>query len=179
MEKIINYNNFVLILFLFSSIFYSINNLANLGSKYPVSLTLHDDNILLINENNIIFYDPSLTSILKSYDLLESEIPANYLETDKTMACQYPQEYKSYILVLVKDQLYIFDKNGNKISKQNYTSQFKDQAYYEVIPIKKISNNLYYIISLTAKTSSPPMIKLFYYQINIVTDENSLIIEKD
>ena len=140
---------------------------------------MHDDNILLITANNITFYDPSLTSIIKSYNLLESEIPANYQETDKTMACQYPQEYKSYILVLVKDQLYFFDKNGNKIAKQNYTSQFKDQAYYEVIPIKKIDNNLYYIISLTINEYSPFMIKLFYYQINIDTNENSLIIEKD
>ena len=29
------------------------------------------------------------------------------------MACQYPQEDKSYILILIKDQLYFFDKNGN------------------------------------------------------------------
>ena len=179
MEKIINYNNFIFFLFLYFSFFYYIKTLQNFGSKFPVSLTLHNDNILLITANNITFYDPSLSSIITSYNLSESEIALYSQESDKTMACQYPQEYNSYILVLVKDQLYFFDKNGNKITKKNYTSQFKDQAYYEIIPIKKMENNLYYIISLTTKTTSPYMIKLFYYLINIDTHENSLIIEKD
>jgi hypothetical protein len=94
------------------------------------------------------------------------------------MACQYPQEYKSYILVFVKDQLYFFDKDGNKKAKENFTSLFKDQPYYEIIPIKNNENNLYYIISFTIKTT-PINIKFFYYKMNIDTKENFLIFEKE
>ena len=172
--------NFKLIISLILCFFYYIKTDISLNqqAKFPISLTLHDDNILLITESKIIFYDYSLTSIIKSYNLSESEIASNFQETFKTMACQYPQEYKSYILVFVKDQLYFFDKDGNKKAKENFTSLFKDQPYYEIIPIKNNENNLYYIISFTIKTT-PINIKFFYYKMNIDTKENFLIFEKE
>ena len=179
MEKIIYINFKYIISILFCLFYFIISNISlNLNAKFPISLTLHDDNILLIVENKIIFYDSSLTTIIKSYNLSESEIASNFLETYKTMACQYPQEYKSYILVFVKDQLYFFDKNGNKITKENFTLQFKDLTYYEIIPIKKIDNNLYYIIPITM-SNNQILIKFLYYNMNINTKENFLILEKE
>ena len=179
MEKIIIKNLKLIISLLFCFLYYiKTSPNLNLDAKFPISLTLHDDKILLITENKIIFYNSSLTSIIKSYDLSESEIALDFQETFKTMACQYPQEYKSYILVFVKDQLYFFDKNGNKITKENFTALFNDQPYYEIIPIKENENYLYYIISATMLTT-PIKIKFLYYHMNINTKENFLILEKE
>ena len=148
-----------------------------IDSTYPFSLTLYNENILLITKQNIIFYDNSFNSIIKMYNLSESEMAQNIIGTYKTMACQYPIEHYSYILVFVMDQLYFFDQYGNKLQKQNFTIEFSSQNYYEIIPIKSLLNELYYIISLTTK-ESPFAIKLFYYKMNINTGENKLIEEK-
>ena len=137
-----NNNNLNIIIILFLSFLVKIKSTIITDAYYPVSLTLYNDNILLITNNKIIFYDDSLNSIIKSYNLSESEIATDFKETYKSMACQYPLVYNCYILVLVKDQLYFFDKDGNKLQKENFTSEFEEQNYYEVIPIKKMENEL-------------------------------------
>ena len=172
-----NNNNLNIIIILFLSFLVKIKSTIITDTYYPVSLPLYNDNILLIANNKIIFYDDSLNSIIKSYNLSESEIATDFKETYKSMACQYPLVYNCYILVLVKDQLYFFDKDGNKLQKENFTSEFEEQNYYEVIPIKKIENELYYIFTFNTK-SYPYYIKFFYYKMNINTGKNNLIIEK-
>ena len=147
----------------------------NIVSKFPVSLTLNDYNILLITSNQIIFYDSSLSSIIKYYNLTESEIVSNLVQSYKTMACQYPEEYSNYILVSVMNQLYFFDYKGDFISKNNFTEKLINQTYYEVFPIKFEENNLYYIIAFTNFIQK--YINFFYYKKNINTKENVLINE--
>ena len=137
-----NNNNLNIIIILFLSFLVKIKSTIITDAYYPVSLTLYNDNILLIANNKIIFYDDSLNSIIKNYNLSESEIATDFKETYKSMACQYPLEYNCYIMILVKDQLYFFDKDGNKLQKENFTSEFEEQNYYEVIPIKKMENEL-------------------------------------
>lgn len=162
----------------FSIIFFvKAESLIERGAQFPISLTLYDDNILLITKTQIVLYDSSLTSILKSYDLTESEIPSDASETYRTLACQYPKEYQGYILVFIADQLYTFDKNGDQISKDNFTSLLSDQPYYEITPIKKSGNYLYYIIS---KTVGDPFILTFYfYRKDIQTKDIILLQEKN
>ena len=125
----------VLLLFL-TSLVLKIESKSIIDSIYPFSLTLYNENILLITNQNIIFYDNSFNSIIKIYNLSESEMVKGLSDSYKTMACQYPIEHSSYILALVMDQLYFFDKNGNKLQKENYTIEFASQNYYEIIPIK-------------------------------------------
>ena len=178
MDKIITINLNIIFLFL-SLIFYiKADPLLSLGGEFPIALTLYDDNILLITKTEIIFYDSSLESIINNYNLSGYEIPLYYEETFKTLACQYPQKYNSYILVFIKDQLFFFEKNGDKIWKENFTSTFKEQNYYEIIPIKKVGDYLYYIISMTIK-NNPIIIKFYYYKFDIKSKNNFLILEKD
>ena len=155
---------------------FKIESRTLINSYFPVSLTLNNDNILLITKDNILFYDDSLTYLINSYNLSISEIPDKCEETYKTLACQYPQEYNSFILIFIIDQLYFFDKDGNKLQKYNFTSELSKQKYYEITPIKTQENELYYIISLNTK-ANPLFIKLSYYKMNINTGENSLISE--
>ena len=99
-----NHKDLRISLFLFISfniIKYIISQISS-DLKYPVSLTLYNDNILLISKDKITFYDSSLENIIKQHNI--SEKVENYEKSVKTSACQYPQEFNSYILVFNKDQ---------------------------------------------------------------------------
>ena len=178
MKKNPFYNKLIPFFTILLSIYYIKSiSILNIDILYPVSLTLNNDNILLITSQYIIFFDSSLTIILNIYNLTESEIAKTVEESYKTNACQYSKEYNSYILVFVKDQLYFFDMYGSKLHKENFTEELSEQDYYEIVPIKKEDNNLYYLISFTIN-KNPLSIKLLYYKMNINTNENILISEK-
>ena len=170
-----NHKDLRISLFLFISfniIKYIISQISS-DLKYPVSLTLYNDNILLISKDKITFYDSSLENIIKQHNI--SEKVENYEKSVKTSACQYPQEFNSYILVFNKDQLYFFDKEGNKMFKNNFTLELGNIEYYELIPIKKVLNELYYIIVYTNSV----IVKFLYYSFNIEKNENFLFLERD
>ena len=177
MEKrfIFNIKKFFILLFPLVY-FIKASSLTDFQTEFPMAYTLYDDNILLITKTKILFFDSSLTYVFKSYNLSESEIPKHFIETYKTLACQYPIEYKGYILVFVKDQLFFFDKNGNIITKENFTLILNEQEYYEIVPVMKIHNYLYYIISLTSQMN-PYVIIFYYYKMNIKNKENYLILK--
>ena len=146
-------------------------------AKLPVAFTLYNDNILLVNQDEIIFYDPSLTHKIKNYTLEESERAENISMTIKTIACQYQKQYDYYIILFVKDHLFLFDKEGNKLTKIDMTSYLRKSTIYEIEPIRKKNNYLFYIISMT--NSSPYQLIIYYYRINIDTFNNTLIQKKE
>ena len=146
-------------------------------AKLPVAFTLYNDNILLVNQDEIVFYDPSLTNKIKNYTLEENERAENILMTVKTIACQYPKLYDYYIILFVKDHLFLFDKDGNKLTKIDMTSTFSKRTIYEIEPIRKKNNYLFYIISMT--NSSPYQLIIYYYKIHIGTFNNILIQKKE
>ena len=170
-----NHKDLRMSLFLFISfnfIKYIISQL-NSNLKYPVSLTLYNDNILLVSKDEITFYDSSLENIIKQYNI--SEKVENFEQSVKNSACQYPQEFNSYILVFNRDQLYFFDKEGNELFKNNFTLELGNLNYYELIPIKKVLNELYYIIVYTNSV----IVKFLYYSFHIDKNENFLILERN
>jgi hypothetical protein len=89
-------------------------------SLYPVTLTLYNENILLITKNEIMFFEPTLTNKLKNYTLKESERVSDEIESYKTNVVQYDNEYGNYILAIIKDNLFLFDKEGEKLQKKIY-----------------------------------------------------------
>ena len=146
-------------------------------AKLPVTFTLYNDNILLVNQDEIVFYDPSLTHKLKNYVLEESEKAENISMTVKTVACQYSKIYDYYIILFVKDHLFLFDKDGNNLTKIDMTSTFSNSNIYEIEPIRKKNNDLFYVISMTSST--PYKLIIYYYKINIVTFINDLVQKKE
>ena len=172
-----NYKDLRMSLFLFISINFIKNIISQIISdiEFPVSLTLNDDNILLISKDYITFYDSSLENILKQYNI--SEKVESFQESVKTLAYQYPQEYNSYILVLNKEQLFFFDKEGNEIFQKNFTLELGNIEYYDLIPIKKEENELYYIFAYSLNYGEK--IHFLYYKLNIDEKNNSLYLEKN
>ena len=90
------------------------------NSIYPVTLTLYNENIIMITQDEIIFFDPTLTNVLKNYTLNESARVSDDTETYKTNIAQYSNEYDNYILAIVKDNLFLFDKEGKNYKKRIY-----------------------------------------------------------
>ena len=88
-------------------------------AKLPIAFTLYNENILLVNQDEIIFYDSTLTTKIQNYPLEELNQPENYIETSKTIACQFSKDYNNYILLFIKDQMFLFDKEGIKLSTKN------------------------------------------------------------
>ena len=103
---------------------------------YPLSLTLYNDNILLITDQKILFLDSSLNNIMINYTLDEYQ-KLNLTLSEKALACQYPIEYEGYIITFINDYLFLFDKEGDKLFEKNLTKEFIEIPYYDLLPIKK------------------------------------------
>ena len=171
----LRYNKYTINLLILLNIYFAYSQ--STIAKLPVTFTLYNDNILLINQDEIAFYDPSLTYKLKNYELEESEKVENISMTVKTIACQYSKIYDYYIILFVKDHLFLFDKDGNKLTKIDMTSTFSNSNIYEIEPIRKKNNDLFYVISMTSST--PYKLIIYYYKINIDTFVNSLVQKKE
>jgi len=147
--------------------------------KFPVVLTLYNYNILLVTNEEIILYDSQLDNILNNYTIEESIRPSETDETLKTMAYQYKNIYENYILVFVKDYLFIFDKEGNNKCEIDLTEYFCNITLYDVTLIKKLDDDLEFVISYTNKNPSNLFeIVLYYFSINIRTCEKKSILNK-
>ena len=144
--------------------------------KFPVTLTLYNNNILLITNEEIILYDSNLENKLNNYTLEESIRPTKVDESIKSMAYQYKEIYGFYILAFVHDHLFIFDNEGNNKCEIDLTEYFGNITLYDVTPIKKLDNNLTYVITFT--NNNPYQIVIYYFSVNIETCENNFILEK-
>ena len=147
------------------------------SSLYPIALTLYNDNILMITQDEIIFYEPTLTNILKNYTLKESERVSNESESYKTNVVQYNNEYDNYIIAIIKDNLFLFDKTGKILQEKDFSENLSKYKLYYLTPIKKLDKDLYFIITLTNRDSHE--ISLFYFKINILTGNINLISSKN
>ena len=124
-----------------------------------------------------MFFEPTLTNKLKNYTLKESERVSDEIESYKTNVVQYDNEYGNYILAIIKDNLFLFDKEGEKLQKKDLSEMLSKYKLYYLTPIKKYEQDLYFIISLTNQTSHE--ISLFYFKINILTGEYFSILSKN
>ena len=178
---LLNQNLYLFKLILFCSLIYKfhLQFLNKMNLYYPLSLTLYNDNILLITDQKILFLDSSLNNIMINYTLDEYQ-KLNLTLSEKALACQYPIEYEGYIITFINDYLFLFDKEGDKLFEKNLTKEFIEIPYYDLLPIKKTNNYLYYIISYTIynKTNDiPSQIKIFYYSIDI--NNGNITLEKE
>ena len=177
----LNQNLYLFKLILFFTLIYKfhLQFLNKMILYFPYSLTLYNDSILLITDRKILFLDSSLNNIMINYTLEEYQ-KLNSRLSEKTIACQYPIEYEGYIIAFINDYLFLFNKEGDKLFEKNLTEEFNEIPYYDLLPIKKINNYLYYVISYTIynKTNEiKSQIKIFYYSIDI--NNGNITLEKE
>ena len=130
---------------------------------YPSTLTLLSQKVVLVANDGIHFYDQNLDN--------EEEgkfIPLNIItEQDnyKTTLTQFSPENDGYILILVMDIIYFFKADGTFIISSDI-SDLIDNEYYCLVPYKKESNYLNYIISYTNRTEKTLILHHFKFDIN-------------
>ena len=130
--------------------------------KYPTLLTLENNELILINENGIHFYDFKLENEYND-KVIQFDSVISDEENKKTTMAQFTPENGGYILIIAKDILYVLEANGNPIHSLSITDYFTSTNYY-IIPYKKDEGNyLHYIISYNEGKT----IKLNYFKFNL------------
>ena len=129
----------------------------------PNSLTLLDNSIAIVADNGIHFYNKDLTIDSNNIPL---EVTVNDL--NKIAMAQFPEIYGSYILILVKDNLYIFDQNKGLIKNSNIASIING-THYDIIPYKKDNNILHFIISYVE--TNKIVLSIFSFNLNNIYSE--------
>ena len=82
---------------------------------------------------------------------------------------QFTPENGGYILIIVKDILYMLEEAGNQIHSLPITDYFTSSNYY-IIPYKKEEDHLHYIISYKEGQKT---IKLNYFKFNLNSPYNN------
>ena len=144
MNFFLNYYHIYLFIFGLLIIFNLSYQSNSISLKFPKSLTLLDYSFAVVAQDGIHFYDT----------LFESEIPNKNIsftlssasDLDKVSMAQFSNEYGGYILIIVINQLYIFDNDKNNIGIKSLDGIISG-SHYCIIPYKKYDNILKFIIS--------------------------------
>ena len=132
------------------------------NSQFPMTLTLSNGNILFVSNVSITFYNSYFNSSIKSYNLKEEEIFQNKEESSKIIIRQYPN---NYIIIWIKGKFKIFSQEGELQLEKNLSNLYNSLSQFDLIPIKIVDTDLYYIIAYTNRNNFT--INIRYYSINI------------
>ena len=123
--------------------------------SYPTSITLLNNNILMIYNDGIFLYNSELKeeTVKVNTNFTKDEILNSEME-------QFSLSDDGYILITIKGNLYIFDKNADNYN--NFEFNFT-ASYYTIIPHKKSGNDLYYFIA----GPSSSKLYIYYYKFSI------------
>ena len=145
-KKIYKYNIVFFILFILTYLYEkTYQEASTISLKFPTTFTLLDNSIVLIANNGIHFYDEYFTS-----EDEEKKIELSLESTDlsKIAMAQFPNEYGEYIIILVKNILYIFSNSKNVIKSQTIeiNADTNIDSNYCLVPYKKNDNNLIFFL---------------------------------
>ena len=158
------------LIFIFGKCKAEYNKIGTFESKYPNSFTLNNDNILIIAQNGVYLFtqnDEQINTILSFTD--EKEMISTEKYCTKTTFLQLSNEEGGYVFCLIKDILHIFSKEMMLLDRFNLTKDINGEFYFLDF-IKKNNNYFDYIISFFENDSE--FFKIFYYKLNIETEEN-------
>ena len=114
---------------------------------FPSSLQLIDNNeILVVANDGIHFYNQNFTfeNISKKIEL---SLLAKKEDNEKVSMAQFSDENGGYILIIIKDMLFILNREGEQINSTNITEKEINGTHYGLTPYKNNENILYFIIS--------------------------------
>ena len=143
--KLLNLFSFIII-YIIISLFIKTNQENSNNDKNHLYLQLFNNKINFTDKNDIHFYNDNFEREILS-KITEIENLGIYDNiTEKISIAQFSSNNGGYILILIMNVLYIFDKNKNFLNVIHLkiaTKKFK----YSLIPNKKENNYLYFIIS--------------------------------
>ena len=122
------------------------NVLDSSSTTYPYTLRLLNGNILLVINKGIYFLDSNL-EVDSSKTITFGTVIQSESDFNKISFAQFSAADGAYIMVLIINQIYFFSEDGELIGDKKDLSQYLNSDVYSLVPYKRESNYLHYLIS--------------------------------
>ena len=110
---------------------------------YPYGITLSNKNIFIIHQLGVDVIDPLFTKISKKVMVFTEDEKISTEDELSKVEIKYKNQY---IIVLMKDNIYIFNDEGDLLCKSDDKITDDDSIeYYTLVPLE-IENKIYYFI---------------------------------
>ena len=137
---------------------------------YPSVLSLLNKGIVVVQTDGIHFYDSNKVEEESKQIKFERPITTDK-ENEKISMSQFPEKEGGFILILVKEKLYLIQSSGYILKEENLP-EMTSLENIKIIPYKEEENNLLYIISY--KTNSKQF-GFNYYKFDLINKKNLLL----
>ena len=164
------HKNIFFVIILCQSIILSISFISFI---YPYSISLNNNNILIIHKFGITICDHFLSKIITNVISFPIDEPMITEDDLSKITCA---SENGYIICLINDKIYIFDDIGSLLFQSNnkIIEENEKPEYYSLIPIKKNNEYYDYIIGYIDNN----LLSIIYYQYNIGTNLNEIYISR-
>ena len=164
----INIKVFIYSIIIILSLFFNVNN----GNKKI--FTLFNEKIVILTRDGIHFYSSKMDEEEKKKVIFDNSIE---IDQEKIEITQFSEKDELFIMILVINILYCFNKDGILINYA-YLSDSINNFNYTLLPYKKENNYLHYIITYPSKNQISFIINYFKFDINY-PNSNKLISSKN
>jgi hypothetical protein len=162
--------NLLLLIIIFRNCKEEYNFIGDFDSTYPNSFTLNNDNIIIVAKRGLYLFTQNNNEINSILNFItDEEMITTEVDCTKTTFLQLPNDEGGYVLCLIKDKLYIFSQNMEYLHVYNLANEI-DGEFYSFDFVKKNNNYIDYIISFVDRNNK--YLNIYYYQMNIETEEN-------
>ena len=112
---------------------------------YPSVLSLNNGGLVVVQTDGIHFYNQNKEE--EESKTIKFDFPIkSEKENEKISISQYPENEGGYILILVREKIYIFQSSGNLLKEENLP-EINSVANVRLIPYKEQDNNLLYVLT--------------------------------
>ena len=165
----------IILLFLLINLSFSENQDNSMDKSqilYPSVLSLLNKGIVVVQTDGIHFYDSNKVEEESKQIKFERPITTDK-ENEKISMSQFPEKEGGFILILVKEKLYLIQSSGYILKEENLP-EMTSLENIKIIPYKEEENNLLYIISY--KTNSKQF-GFNYYKFDLINKKNLLLLD--
>ena len=153
-------------LFMIINLFAIINvSLGGLVFQYPHAFELENKNILVIHKFGITLCNPTFT---RSISRLKTFSESEQIASDDALTKVSSVKGENYIITIINDKIYIFDKDGNLLFENPDKITENDVEIYTLEYIYEKNDYIYFLIGFVYDT------KLYLYAYKYNTNDKSI-----
>ena len=146
-----------------------------LSFQYPYAFKLSNKNIFVIHQSGVAVCNPDFTEILsEQVSFSDSE----KINTDESLSKITSVSEDDYIICLINDKIYIFDKEGYFKQKSDGLITYQNVEYYSLTYLYKKDDYILFCIGFISNDYKL-YLKSHKYEINLNTIENILEFTRD
>ena len=146
LKNIIIYWIYLSFLFL---IFFQLINSNSFNSELPYFLPLRNGDLLIIKENEILFYQTNLSKIIDFNNFYFNRKMLNNNNNNQTfLITKFHDKSEDYILFLKNENIYYFDESGKNIFSFNIENIIINSNIFLLDSYKKINSDFYFILGI-------------------------------